>query len=58
MGAYKKSFNFDYDFYIQRNKEVAMEKYGHKLDENRNIRGTNYYFDSMWRLCKREEESK
>lgn len=49
---------FDYDFYIQRNKEVAMEKYGHRLDKNRNIQGTNYYFDSMWRLCKREEELK
>lgn len=49
---------FDSNFYIQRNKEVAMEKYGHRLDKDRNIRGTNYYFDSMWRLCKREEETK
>ena len=24
---------FDYDFYIQRNKEAAMEKYGHRLDK-------------------------
>lgn len=56
MGAYKKSFSFDYDFYIQRNKEAAMERYGHRLDEHKNIRGTNYYFDSMWRLRIREEE--
>ena len=44
---------FDYGYYIRRNKEAATEKYGDKLDENRNIIGTDYYFDSMWRLCKK-----
>ena len=44
---------FDYSFYIERNKQVAMEKYGDKLDKNRNIVGTDYYFDDSWRLCKK-----
>ena len=45
--------NFDYARYIQRNIELALEMYGHKLDENRNIIGTDYYFDFNWRLCKK-----
>ena len=48
---------FDYSFYIERNKKVAMEKYGDKLDENRNIVGTDYYFDNAWRLCKKGGET-
>lgn len=44
---------FDYSFYIERNKQVAMEKYGDKLDKNRNIVGIDYYFDDSWRLCKK-----
>lgn len=43
----------DVDKFIQRNKETAIAKYGDKLDENRNVIGTNYYFDHMWRFCKR-----
>lgn len=39
---------------IARNKEVAMRLYGDRLDENRNIIDTNYYFDGCWRLCSRE----
>ena len=45
---------FDYDFYVQRNKEVALKKYSGKLDENKNIIGTDYYFDNMWRLRRKE----
>ena len=44
---------FDYCFYIERNKQVAMERYGERLDKNKNIIGTNYYFDDSWRLCNR-----
>lgn len=41
---------FDYYYYTERNKQVALEKYGDRLDTNGNIVGTNYYFDYLWRL--------
>lgn len=44
---------FDYDFYIQRNKEVALKTFGQLMDENRSIAGTDYYFDELWRLRKK-----
>ena len=42
--------------FIQRNKETAIGRYGHLLDENRNIIGTNHYFDEFWRLRKRNND--
>lgn len=45
---------FDWGYYRQRNKEVALAKYGGRLDGNRNIKGTDYYFDNNWCLCKKE----
>ena len=41
---------FDYDFYIKRNEQVAKEKYGKLLDENRRVIGTDIWFDNCWRL--------
>ena len=41
---------FEYSLVIEKNRKTAMDMYGDKLDENRNIVGTNYYFDSFWRL--------
>ena len=52
----KSSFVFDERYYIQRNKEVAMELYGNRLDADRNIVGTNYYFDRFWRLCSKVDK--
>lgn len=49
--------SFDYDFYINKNKETAIALYGDRLDENRNIVGTNFYFDSYWRLCERRDSN-
>ena len=41
---------FDYDWYIERNKEIAMKQYGDRLDENRRVKGTNIWFDDWWRI--------
>ena len=46
----KNKWDFDYDFYIKRNEQVAMEKYGELLDENRRVIGTNIWFDDCWRI--------
>lgn len=35
---------------IERNKSVALDLYGDKLNKDKNIVGTNYYFDECWRL--------
>ena len=48
---------FDEDYYIKRNKLVALEKYGNRLDKNKNIIGTNYCFDWAWRLCIRSDNN-
>ena len=45
--------DFDENKYIERNKQTAYELFGDRLNRNREIEGTKYYFDSMWRLCKR-----
>lgn len=42
-------------FYIERNKQVAMDLYGDQLDDQRNIKGTKYYFDDCWRLRERSD---
>lgn len=48
-----KSF-FNAKYYIERNKKIAAEKYGGLLDKDRNIQGTNFYFDHCWRLCNKK----
>ena len=46
----KGKWDFDFDFYIKRNEQVAKEKYGEWLDENRRVVGTNIWFDDCWRV--------
>ena len=46
----KNKWDFDYDFYIKRNEQIAREKYGELLDENRRVVGTNIWFDDCWRI--------
>lgn len=56
-----KPDKFDREFYIQRNKSVALELYGSRLDENRRVKGTDIWFDENWifhRGYKSEGESK
>lgn len=47
---------FDYEWYIQRNKEIAMKRYGNLLDENRRVKGTNIWFDDYWRIHETEDK--
>lgn len=56
-----KPDKFDREFYIRRNKSVALELYGSRLDENRRVKGTDIWFDENWifhRGYKSEGESK
>ena len=41
---------FDREFYIARNRAVALHLYGDLLDENRRVRGTDMWFDDAWRF--------
>lgn len=43
---------FDPTPYIERNRKVAMERYGILLDENRRVSGTDIWFDEEWRFHK------
>ena len=47
----------DKEKYIQRNKESALARFGDRLDDNRNVVGTDFYFDYFWRLRKMCEET-
>lgn len=48
-----KKVNFDIDLFIEIHRQTAISLFGDKLDENRNVIGTDYYFDEMWRMHKR-----
>lgn len=50
--AKTKNKVFDYDFYINRNKEVAIANYGNLLTAERTVRGTDIWFDEYWRVHK------
>lgn len=43
---------FDMEFFIKRNHDVAIQKYGELLDENRCVKGTDIWFDACWRMHK------
>ena len=49
-GVTKMLKPFDWEYYIQRNKEVAMATYGNLLDEKRRVKETNIWFDACWRI--------
>lgn len=36
--------------YIERNRQVAFDRYGDRLDENRRVKGTDIWFDYAWRF--------
>ena len=44
------------DFYIKRNEESARKLYGDLLDENRRVKGTDIWFDYVWRIHIGEEK--
>lgn len=46
--------NFDYDYYIKRNEENAKAIFGKSLVD-RHVEGTDIYFDSQWRMHKKDE---
>ena len=46
---------FDESKNIERNKQTAYDLFGDRLNKNREIEGTKYYFDYMWRLCIRRD---
>lgn len=39
---------FDREFYIRRNKDVAMARYGPYIMPDRTVRGTDIWFDENW----------
>lgn len=40
----------DKNFYIERNKKIAMEIHGEKLGKDRRVKGTNIWYDEFWRF--------
>lgn len=38
------------NFYVEKNKQIAISIYGDRLDENRKVIGTNIWFDYYWRI--------
>lgn len=44
----------DVQTYIERNRQTANSLFGNQLDGDRNIVGTDLYFDYCWRLRKKE----
>lgn len=49
-----KMKKFDREFYIERNKSIAMSRYGKLIDENRRVKGTDIWFDETWILHRGE----
>lgn len=40
----------DKAYYIKRNEETAKSLYGDKINVNREVEGTNVWFDVFWRI--------
>lgn len=40
---------FNYEYYTNRNKEIAYARYSDLIDENRCVVGTNIWFDEFLR---------
>lgn len=40
----------DKEYYIKRNEETAKSLYGDKINANREVQGTNIWFDIFWRI--------
>ena len=41
---------FDFDYFIERNHDVALLIYGNLIDDNRCVKGTDIWFDEYWRV--------
>ena len=54
MGLFKmKKVNFDIELLVEIHRQTAISLYGNMLDKNKNVIGTDLYFDEFWRLRKR-----
>lgn len=40
---------FDYNWYIERNHQIAYTRYGNLIDKDKRVAGTNIWFDEFWR---------
>lgn len=49
-----KKLNFDIDLFVEIHRQTAIALFGDRLDEDRNVIGTDYYFDSLWIFHKRK----
>lgn len=41
---------FDHNRCVERNEQVARERYGSRLTEDRRVGGTDIWFDEGWRI--------
>ena len=48
-----KKVNFDIDLFVEIHRQTAIALFGDRLDEDRNVIGTDYYFDNLWIFHKR-----
>ena len=48
-----KKVNFDIELLVEIHRQTAISLYGNMLDKNKNVIGTDLYFDEFWRLRKR-----
>lgn len=46
--------SFDVALSVEIHRQSAIEVFGDRLDENRNVIGTDLFFDEFWRLIKRD----
>ncbi len=44
---------FDVALSVEIHRQSAIKVFGDRLDENRNVIGTDLFFDKFWRLRKR-----
>ena len=50
--------SFDVALSVEIHRQSAIEVFGDRLDENRNVIGTDLFFDEFWRLRKRDYSMK
>ena len=46
----RKIEEYDYSRCVARNEQVARERYGSRLTEDRRVEGTDIWFDDGWRI--------
>lgn len=40
--------DFDIEYYVNRNRIAALNRFGSLLDSNRRVKGTDIWFDQNW----------